>query len=84
MNLVKFVSIGKKLHNWIFECTWNFGHTTGFLTFEKGLLILLILIIHILTQTDNYKYRKSVATKKVLFEKMGLSFETLNSTFYIK
>ena len=58
----------------------NFAHTTGFLIFGKALLILLplslqTLIMQISTQTDNHKYRKSVATKKVLIKKMGLKFQ---------
>ena len=46
---------------------------------QKALQILLplylqMLIMQISTQTDNHKYRRNVATKKVLFKIMGLKF----------
>ena len=66
MNWVKYVSHREK---WNFEPIGNFAHTTGFLTLGKALLILLhlylqMLIMQISPQTDNNKYRKSVANKK--------------------
>ena len=52
------------------EPTGNFWNATEFLTLGKALPILLpiyfkMLIMQILTQTDNLKYNKSVAIKKV-------------------
>ena len=48
-----------------------------------------MLIMQLSTQTDNYMYRKSVATKKItIFEKMTLKFRNpkfnifLQSNFY--
>ena len=77
MNLVKYVFHREK---WNFELTGNFAHAKEFLTWRKALQIFLLLylqmlIIQILNQTDNHKYRKSVATKKsTLFKKMCLKF----------
>ena len=50
---------------------------------QRALLILLflylqMLIRQILTQTGNHKCRKNVATKNVLFKKMGLQFRRPN------
>ena len=38
---------------------------------QKLSLYQQMLIMQILTQTDNHKYRKNVATKKVFFKKNG-------------
>ena len=57
---------------------------------ERVLAILLslylkMLMIKVSTQTNNYKYRKSVTTKKsTLLKKWLWSFEILNLTFYAK
>ena len=48
-------------------------------------LYLKMLMIKISTQTNNYKYRKSVTTKKsTLLKKWLWSFEILNLSFYAK
>ena len=84
---VKYVFQWEK---WNSEPTGNFAHTTKFLTLCKAMLSLLplypqMLIKEISNQTDNHKYRKNVAIKKIhSFKKQVWSFETLNSTFYAK
>ena len=70
-----------------FEPIGNFSHNSDFFTLGKALLILLPLYLQILimqtsSQADNRNYRKTLATKEILSEKMGLKFRNPNSTFY--
>ena len=68
----------------------NFAHATEFLTLGKALLILLplyllMLIMQILTQTDNNKCRKSVVTiKSIIFKKMSLKFRNPKFNIFCK